>query len=354
MTRELIGLLALLLLWSASPCSAQDRRLSSAQRALARAEYQRAQEIAQAGIESGTVEGEELGSLYQVIGVAAAHLGDEAASRAAFTRALALDPEFRLERTQPAEVRSPYMEARGFWSAQPIRLDANVEPNSEFSALAVRVSDPGNLVARIRLRARIHGSDRFVEIVQPPAPRVIIPIPGLAQAGSLDYIVGFLDEFGNRIWQRGSEEEPEHLEAAPRRSESASAPASPATRSGSPDATPFHVAGATVLALGGAALIGAGIAHAERENAAARWNATTECSGAGLTRAEACADERRTVDSTGIAAAVLYGVGGALAVAGAVLLSVAPSGPSDSPGGSSRASVRCALSLTGAICAGTF
>jgi hypothetical protein len=138
--------------------------------------------------------------------------------------------------------------------------------------------------------------------------------------------VSLLDEFGNRLFQRGSDQAPEIL----RLEVPAPAPATIAAplveRPVPADPVPFYVAAGIAGAIGLGGIVGGAIMHGERESLASRWNAGV-CSGSGVTRGEVCAAERSALGDAEILAGVLYGVGGAaLAAAGVTALLAPPQG----------------------------
>jgi hypothetical protein len=295
----------------------------------------RARQIATTLIEEGTRTGSDLAPLYRVLGIAAATAGDEDAAREAFTRWLALEPEGRLDRSASDDVRSPFMEARGFWSSTPARLGATATLRDDLSGIDVHVVDPASLAARVRARVRLTGG-AWADVVRAPSETIAIDVAGLSSARALDYTITFLDESGNRIWQDGTDTAPLHLEAPQATIATASTTPTPLESSApqpthpTADATPFHIAAVVlgVVAVGG---IAAGAAfHADREHNAGLYNGDgSGCTGAGTTRAEVCGPQRTTVGNDEIAAGVLYGVGGAAAITAVVLAVVAPSGGHD-------------------------
>jgi hypothetical protein len=316
-----------------SESSARAQDLQHARRTLAR-NPEAARLEATELLESGVNAPEALGAIHRLLAEAAGQLGDDAAAVRSFTIALALDPTLRVERTAPPEIRSPYMEAAGFWSAHATRLTVEVGAG-EGDLVLVRVIDPASIAARVRIRARLPGGT-FVELVRPTNEPVEVSLDGLTLVREVQYSVALIDEFGNRLLQRGSDQAPEILRLeAPAPPPAVALPPTepPPTRT---DPLPYYVAAgiAGVLGLGG--IVGGAIMHVERESLAGRWNAG-DCDGAGLTRGEVCSSERAAISNAETIAGVLYGVGGAALAAAAVTALMAPSGASPAE----SATVRC-------------
>lgn len=311
------------------------RDQSAAELALSRAGYAEAQHLARAEIESGSLGPEDFAKALRVLAIASAHLADAAAASRAFMQLLAVKPAFRLERGESDDVRSPYLEARGFWSVHATPLAAKVVRPAH-GGLELELVDPALMVARVRLRARVQGSATFSDAAQKPAAQIHFSVPGLTDDKVLEYSVALLDEHGNRILKVGSDSEPMQLAAtaAPKLAAStaieavpdaapASRPSSSATPSDRRRRLMILSLGSAVLAIGiGAAAVGVR-AHLEREELAARWNEGT-CSGTGTTRSELCAEERARIRTLETTTTALYSAGGAALVTGVVLLLLAP------------------------------
>jgi len=315
-------------------CLAEAQSLPSAEAALSRGAYAQSRQLASQAIHSGTRVGTELVEPYRVLALSCGYLDDADAATRAFTLLLALDPSYRLPDGLPAEVRSPYMNARGFWSVHVERLSAQVafDPD-DANALLIALRDPAALTARVRVRARVAGTERFVESVRPPEATLTMPVDRLAVAGEVEYTVALLDEHGNRIWQLGSDASPLRL-SRPTTAEvagpSVAVSAVRGPRAGDilvqPEGRrrrPYVISGSTLLALGAGAAVAGGLAHLRREQLAARWN-RGECDGQGTTRGAICASENQGIQDMTRLATVLYGSGAAAALAGLTVLLFAP------------------------------
>lgn len=286
-------------------------------RALARRDYGLARDLARARIETGAHTAQELLPIYKVLAVASAKLLDLETAQRAFIAVLAFDPAFRLEADATAEVRSPYMEARGFWSEHERALSATVRTAEPQRVLEVIVDDPAHLSVRVLLRARASKRERFAEMVQPTAPKLAFPVAWKVR-GDLEYELALLDEHGNRLWQSdppsqptgganvaldGPSQAPKQLRVAPveRRSR-----------------RPYYVAGGLLLTAGAGALAGGLIAHLEREKLAQDWN-SFRCDGEGATRGAVCADEKQRISRLTQVATGLYAAGAAALLSGVVV-----------------------------------
>lgn len=328
--RVLMACLCALWLWgdlAAGSAFAQPPKDADA--ALARGDYAEARTLALTVIESGTATATELVSPYRVLAMSCAYLDDVEAATRAFTTLLALDPTYRLPEGLPPQVRSPYMNARGFWSLHVERLSAQVELDQDPAQMLLRVQDPAGLVARARLRTRPVGKSTFIESVRVPAPQLTVLVTGLADLEEVEYTLALLDEHGNRIWQVGSDLTPERL-ARPKRPEVAQAVNAPAplAQPGEPQAAspaqpgrrrPYLVVGSSLLVLGALSAAGGGYAHLRHQQLAQRWN-TGDCQGSGTTRGSICASENREMKDMTQLAVLLYGAGAAALVTGTVVL----------------------------------
>jgi hypothetical protein len=325
----------------AAPASAQD--IQHAQRVLARNPEAARAEATQL-LESGASGAEQLVQIHRVLGEASARLDDEQQAVRSFTALLALDPNFRVERNAPDQVRSPYMEAAGFWTDQPVRLGVDVRAAEDRDVLLVQAVDPGNVAARVRIRARLAGGT-YVELVRPTSAPFEVALNGMRENRRVEYSIALIDEFGNRLHQRGSDATPETITIEAPVVPVVVTPPPTQVPVTPPDPLPFYIAAGVVGVVGLGAVGGAAALHAERESLAARWNAGN-CTGPGVTRGEVCASERSAISTNEVLAGILYGVGGAAIAAAVVIAIVAPTptGESASPQGTAEPiTVRCGL-----------
>jgi hypothetical protein len=291
--------------------------LRAAADAESHAELRTTEEQALREIESGVFTAEKLAAVYRTVGVSAALLGENETSRKAFIAALALDPKLSLAGENRDAVRSSWMEARGFWSTHAQRLSVELSADDD-AGLALDVQDPAELVARVRVRMRARGSDAYVESVMARSPRISLRNADLRDVSAIEYSLTLIDEFGNRLLGRGSDENPLLLvlheqtvrsDSQPDNDAVASPAVEPAVQRGG------KIAGWILTGLSAAALGAAVYTHVQREKYASDWN-SAECSGHGSTRGELCKTERQHIRTYERAAIGLYaGAGAALTAA---------------------------------------
>lgn len=292
-------------------------------------------QLAEAAIFAGALKPEQWAELQFTLGVARARAGDAERARRAFIAALALDPNLRLPTNETIDVRSPFMEARGFWSQHAERLSASAELSDDRKALLVSLVDPAALVARLVVRARSAGQGRFVETALPTESTVMVSLEALPVAAGVEYTLALIDENANRLWQAGTDAAPLRVGAlepkltaapvtpAPKAAHTAPASA-PAAAAKPVSARPYYVGAAVSLIVSAAAFAVAGVNHVQRQDLAAQWN-SGQCDGDGTTRGEVCADEHDELKQKQRIAIASYAVGGAGLLAGIVTLILAPS-----------------------------
>ncbi len=312
---------ALALSWLATtsllPCPARAEpvdALSLAQRAYNDVEFEKQRDEATRALQAGRNDRERLVQIYRLLGIAHAALEAPREAKQAFMKLLALDPDVALEHVLSPRLRTPYMEARGFWDVTSSRLDVQAVVDVRTSALHVTVTDPLQMVERVRVSGlgERTGSSSVVADA-PPARPLVIERRQLEPHAGHPLQIELLDAYANVLAVRAL---PALVVARP------DGPTRSAPLRRTPDkpqaSEPFPV---LPTVLGGAALLAVGVgvyAHALRESRAEEWNGAT-CERAGLgTREQQCGaidHERRTAQDT---AAVAYAVGGGLLVAGVV------------------------------------
>jgi len=269
-------------------------------------------------LQTGTKRPAALVPVFRDLAIAKANAGDAEGSRRAFTALLALDPTFRLAKEEPDLVRSPYLEARGFWESQSLPFGATGELDDAKSLLVVRIVDPGNLGSRVRIRVKQPDGTRFSETVLPlePTQRVTLKrTPGSTE--DVAYNLAILDEHGNRLLESGTDQAPIVIAAKK------PLPA-PVVIAQPKLPAPAKIAPRTVIAglsfsVAAGAVLGGVIATLKREDLADSWN-SGDCSGEGLTRGERCKNEHDRIGVMEKVAGGLYGVGAVALVGGVVAL----------------------------------
>jgi hypothetical protein len=295
-------------------------------------------QLAQAtrALEQGHHDPAALANIYRLLGIAHAALGSRDAAKQAFMKLLAIDREVALEQVLSPRLRTPYMEARGFWDVSRTRLELVIAVDPASGGLDITLSDPLRMGSRVRVMAGADAPQAIAE--RAAAPRVAIEPAALAPHAGQPLRVELLDPHANVILAR--------VLAPPRSPALERAASPPPLRLPSPRA---EAAPATLsLVLGGGALLALGIgvtAHVVRENKAGEWNGAA-CEQVGLgSRADQCAsvdDQRRAAQSV---AFVGYAAGGALLAASVVSYLLATDVESEpEPGGSTLA---CGASAQG-------
>jgi len=302
----LSGLLALGFV--ADVVSAEDADpLVLAERAYGAVDFETQRAEAERALEAGGSDRARLARIYRLLGIAHAALGAPEPAKLAFMRLLALDPDVELEHVLSPRLRTPYMEARGYWDVTSARLSVEAARRAPDGAITLGVHDPLGMVARVQLRSAAAEPQILWE--EDAAPELSVPTSALADFADVPLEARLLDGYSNLLAVRAVPA----LPAKPRASAPPAPPALPPEPEGQSFALPLVLAGGGLLALG----VGA-TAHVVRERRAAEWNGSG-CERPGLgTRADQCAevdDSRRAAERVAIAA---YAAGGAL-LAGSVV-----------------------------------
>lgn len=282
--------------------------LALAERAYGAVDFETQRAEAERALEAGGADPARLARIYRLLGIAHAALGAPEPAKLAFMRLLALDPDVELEHVLSPRLRTPYMEARGYWDVASTRLGVDAARGAPDGAITLTVHDPLGMVARVQLRSAAAEPQILWE--EGAAPQLSVPVSALAEFAEIALEVRLLDGYSNLLAVRA-------VPALPARS-AAKAPSTPPPVVPS---EPERQSLALPLALAGGSLIAFGVgatAHVVRERRAAEWNGSG-CERPGLgTRAEQCTDvdeARRSAESVAIAA---YATGGAL-LAGSVV-----------------------------------
>lgn len=278
-------------------------------------------QLAQASraLEEGHHDPATLANIYRLLGIAHAALNAPEAAKGAFMRLLAIDRDIELEHVLSPRLRTPYMEARGFWDVSRSRLDLALEPAD--GGLVLSLSDPLGMARRVRMTTL--GGEPVQVADRAAAPRIVVEAGALAPHARRALQVELLDARENvllaRVLSPPAAPAPRATPAAPQRSPRKAA--LPPTLS---------------LALGGSALLALGVGvtgHLVRESKASEWNGT-ECEQVGRgSRADQCGrvdEQRRSAQAIALAG---YAAGGALLAASVVSYLVATDAePEPEPG----------------------
>jgi hypothetical protein len=319
--------------------------LARAEAAYLEVDFESTKRLAHDALHAGGNEPADTLRLYTLLGIASSALGEADAAREAFSRVIALDPQGRLDKTLSPKIRAPYLEIRGQLSARGDVPALEGHLTYDVGTLRLELVDPTAIGHAIEVSYRAEYAESFTSVKLAKAPAKLGPAPAGAQR--LEYALVVRDEYGNVIFRRGSEEQPELLALTSPNDRFKVAPSEPA-----PNAGAYHLAAGL---LGGAGLAAVGVGAyftVQREQAAREWNSSA-CEQPGSTRGEQCGDvdaRRKTSEHVAIG---LYAAGGALIVAGVVTLLVTPSAR---PAKAGRLSLPCVPGVAplGAACSLSF
>jgi hypothetical protein len=320
--------------------------LGAVEEAYREVDFEAVKQRSAAAIRAGGHSPAEMVRLEFLLGVSSAALGSPEDARAAFIRLLGMDPSQKLDQELSPRLRSPYLEARGFWSSNRERL--TVTARLESNTLTIALSDPAKMVNRVQVRIRSAGQDEFLDSVRVARPMLRIALPENAKDRDIELVVALLDQFGNTVAEQGTQADPVLVRRRGSAAPSASLASEPALAR-----KPNYVLPATLSVLGAASTAAAVYFHTQRERSAKKWNSAI-CERPGATRAEQCADVQRRISQDQWLAVGLYTGGGVLLTLG-VLTFLGNQGLEHEPG---TVSVACdavaSLALGGVQCAGRF
>jgi hypothetical protein len=124
---------------------------------------------------------ERLVELYRLLGTANAVLGKNDDAVEAFTRLLAIDPDHRLSRGLSPKITRPFKEAGGYWIDRPGGLGVaadvprDVAPGKPLT-VSVKLDDPLQMAASVRLSYRHEGDPDYVKLEQPVGAPISLSI----------------------------------------------------------------------------------------------------------------------------------------------------------------------------------
>jgi hypothetical protein len=332
--RSIAGLFALLAVVPRPVHAEQTDALAAAERAYQDVDFERQRVEATRALEAGSNDRERLAHIYRLLGISHAALNAPDQAKLAFMKLLAVDPDVHLEHVLSPRLRTPYMEARGYWDVTTARLSLDLQggtraPAGALRELSITLSDPLRMGAVVRVTAP--GTPALTVAELTARAQLTVPPSALEAHAGRPLRVQLLDVHENvLITRQFSPIAPSPTLESAANAEGARADASPspgtasaATAAGKPafiardDAAPFPVTAA--LAGGGVLALGIGVtAHLMREREAKEWNgASCEQTGQG-TRGDQCQrvdEQRRTAETVAI---VSYAAGGALLAAGLV------------------------------------
>lgn len=193
---------------TAAPVHAQDL-LGQAEEAYMNVDFERTLDLSRQAMATGRLSPDRLARVYELMGVAYAASGDEDASREAYKKMLALRPDAQVDTNLAPRLRSPFMEARGYWATRSDRLAADVALVRSERGLRISIVDPLGMAARIVVRTRVSGEMRPLEEQTLPAESgALAVVEGLPEADRIDYVIELQDQAGNRLVQLGTNDTP--------------------------------------------------------------------------------------------------------------------------------------------------
>ncbi|MEM9188184.1 MAG: hypothetical protein AAGF12_03365 [Myxococcota bacterium] len=203
--------LLLVALLGASPAAAQEDPLQRAEAAYLNIDLPATLDHAEAALRTGSRSPVELQRIYELMGrAAAAQEGGEEIARNAYLRLLALNPDARLETDLSPRVRSPFLEARGYWASRPDRFSMEGDVIEARTAIRVRLSDPLGMASEIEFNARAAGQPDFIQRVEPAGSSTLAAFESL-EGQAVEYYVRVLDSDGNTLLQLGDQDVPERF-----------------------------------------------------------------------------------------------------------------------------------------------
>ena len=211
MNRVLVLTVLLAALLSNSSLAVAQSALAEAEAAYQEIDYERTQERASAALRDGGLSKRQLVRTYELLGIAEAAAGDSDASRDAYVRMLAIDPDAQVDADLSPRFREPFMEARGYWSSRRAQLDVEVRFDRARGALRVLLSDPVGMASQIRVLSRLPGTIEYAEARRPANESVRFEVDGAVGTGAIEYLLRVEDEHGNTLIERGTEEEPNQM-----------------------------------------------------------------------------------------------------------------------------------------------
>jgi tetratricopeptide (TPR) repeat protein len=228
MTRRIctIPVAALLLLLAATPSAAQPAdEVARGIELYQDLEYEQAAEVLEAALEAPGLADERRIEGYQHLALSYLALRREDDARAAFTRLLEVDREFRLPTTVSQTARDLLEEARRALPppkvtavdtppavAQLSQTASPAQPREGTTvSVTILVADPGDLHDRVLVHHRVRGSKSYsaVTAMRTGEGRYAATVPGMfVGPPALEYYVVAVDAEGGLVASEGSEAEP--------------------------------------------------------------------------------------------------------------------------------------------------
>lgn len=269
------------------------------------------------GLEKGHADVASTARLSILCGISAAALDKREEAKRHFILALAVRPELQLDRELSPKLRSPYLEAQGFWGEQSERLTLRLVSRDSARQMLVRVHDPANLASRVEFYSRPLGESKFQLTILESATTVSVPLSDVYLQKGYEYYARLTDAQENALVSAGNASEPVEVRPILDLQTQGTVANTPteglqemSRRQGRSLLLPV------TLTLGGVALSAVGVYfNVRRENAAHQWNSSA-CEQPGLTRIEQCGDINSERTHFERAAIGFYSAGGLFLISG--------------------------------------
>jgi hypothetical protein len=266
--------------------------------------------------------------LYFLQGVASGTLGKGPKTKDAFRRLLTLNPQATLPADLPPRVRTPFFEAKEWVERHgALTVTPLADVKKQVEGVSVSVIDMLHLVKMVRFRFKLQGQEEIVEI-----PLVNGHAEAAIQAKRLVWSVELLSERDSVLLTMPEREDGPEPVVPPKNVEPKEvvvSPPPPALKA----PIVFHeeatwrrpdgigLLGAGAVATGFGVFMGLQATNARNKVTTATKDASDRI--VGLTQKEAGALEA-TAQSQAVAANILFGIGGVMGAAGAVLVILGP------------------------------
>lgn len=158
-------------------------------------------------LSSGTNSPAQTARIYLLLGEVHASMGEDDKSIEAFSRALVIDPSIELRKGLSPKIREPFGDARRKMRGKQIEIAHRVLKRAKPTVAVVVVSDPLGMVVGARL-AYTTGDGEQRSVAAGGKDRVDLELPD----GVKGFVVGAIDEHGNRLAAIGSVDQPLSLD----------------------------------------------------------------------------------------------------------------------------------------------
>lgn len=189
---------------------AQDVEL--AEQLYAKLDFEQANVTADRALKQRGLTHDQLVRATKILALTHAVLDHEEHSRDAFVQLLAYDADFQLDQNLGPKVSAPFLEARGFWRAQPQKpglTTTTLLRTNETGTLKVTTRDPTHLVKKLNVGYRWASTGEFVVVAANVGEATTVDVPAPPSGKTrLDYFVQAVDERDDIVFENGSPQVP--------------------------------------------------------------------------------------------------------------------------------------------------